>query len=125
MKFGLACEGITDQITLENILCGYFEAPDLDEDIQYLQPFLDETDQKQQNQGGWELLLSYLKSSRFREDILNAKHVILQIDTDDSAHINFGVAHQDINNQTLTVEKLIDNIKTRLIAEINSGEPGF
>lgn len=45
MKFGLACEGITDQISLENILCGYFEDPDLDEDIQYLQPFLDETDQ--------------------------------------------------------------------------------
>jgi hypothetical protein len=24
-QFGLACEGITDQITIENILCGYFE----------------------------------------------------------------------------------------------------
>ena len=32
-KFGLACEGITDHIVLENILCGYFEDfPDLDED---------------------------------------------------------------------------------------------
>ena len=24
-KFGLACEGITDQIVIENILCGYYK----------------------------------------------------------------------------------------------------
>ena len=29
MLFGLACEGVTDQITIENILCGYFENLDL------------------------------------------------------------------------------------------------
>ncbi len=40
MLFGLACEGITDQITIENILCGYFENTNLDEDITKLQPFL-------------------------------------------------------------------------------------
>ncbi|MCK5355280.1 MAG: hypothetical protein KAJ63_09190, partial [Methyloprofundus sp.] len=125
MKFGLACEGITDQISLENILCGYFDIPDLDEEIHYVQPFLDETDKKQHNQGGWEPLLGYLRSSLFREDVLNTDYVILQIDTDDSEHINFGINHQDNNNQPLTAEKLIDNIKTRLIVEINSGEQNF
>ena len=33
MLFGLACEGPTDQITIENILCGYFDTIDLDGEI--------------------------------------------------------------------------------------------
>ena len=43
-KFGLACEGITDQIVIENILCGYYKDYDnLDEEIQAFQPAYDET----------------------------------------------------------------------------------
>ena len=71
MKFGLACEGATDQATLENILCGYFKDPDLDQDIGKLQPPFDETTKKQKDFGNWELLLEYLKSTRFRDDVLN------------------------------------------------------
>jgi len=37
-KFALACEGITDQIVIENILCGFYQGyDDLDEEIQPLQ----------------------------------------------------------------------------------------
>ncbi len=125
MKFGLACEGVTDQITLENILCGYFDNPDLDEEIGQLQPLYDETNQKQQGQGGWEPLLSYLKSSRFRDDVLNTEYVILQIDSDISEHQNFGVAHQDTDNQNLPPETLIQNISSKLISVIDSGEQDF
>ncbi|MCF7970472.1 MAG: hypothetical protein K9L22_04820 [Methylococcaceae bacterium] len=125
MKFGLACEGVTDQITLENILCGYFDNPDLDEEIGQLQPLYDETNQKQQGQGGWEPLLSYLKSSRFRDDVLNTEYVILQVDSDDSEHQNFGVAHSDADNQALSIEHLIENISIKLISVIDSGEQDF
>jgi len=125
MKFGLACEGVTDQITLENILCGYFNNADLDEEIGQLQPLYDETNQKQQGQGGWEPLLSYLKSSRFRDDVLNTEYVILQVDSDDSEHQNFGVAHRDANNQSLPPEALIKNISSKLISVIDSGEQDF
>ncbi|MEA3228781.1 MAG: hypothetical protein U9P38_06900 [Campylobacterota bacterium] len=38
-KFGLACEGITDQIVLENILCGFYkDYDDLDEEIVAFSP---------------------------------------------------------------------------------------
>jgi hypothetical protein len=74
MLFGLACEGPTDQITIENILCGYFGNPDLDADITKLQPPFDETDQKQ-GTGGWPILLKYLASARFRDDILNTEFI--------------------------------------------------
>ena len=64
-KFGLACEGITDQIVIENILCGFYK--DLEDDeIQAFQPSRDETNRKQEeNSGGWTRLLTYLSEKLF------------------------------------------------------------
>ena len=119
-KLGLACEGITDHIVLENILCGYFEDPDLDENITQLQPHLDETDQKQANFGGWEMLLDYLKSLRFRDDVVNVKYLVIQLDTDIIGRSNFGLSYQN-----LTIEGIIKSTIIELISRINSGEAGF
>ena len=117
-KFALACEGITDQIVIENILCGFYkDYDDLDEEIQPLQPPYDVTTQKQKEGefGGWEMLLEYLSEKRFRDDVLNSEYVIIQIDTDISEHVNFGVLQKD-----LSVEELISKIIERLIFQIDS-----
>jgi hypothetical protein len=123
MLFGLACEGPTDQIVIENILCGYFDNPDLSEEITELQPPFDETNQKQQGGGGWPMLFNYLASSRFRDDVLNTGYVIVQIDSDIAEKIP--VPHRDQNGNELATELLIANIQTQLIASINSGANGF
>ncbi|MGK0290834.1 MAG: hypothetical protein ACI86H_002297, partial [bacterium] len=102
MKFALACEGITDQIALENILCGFFDDEYLDDEITYLQPPFDTTDAKQSGYGGWELLLDYLKTTRFRDDVVNNEVIILQIDTDISQEKNLDVSHYDSSNQELS-----------------------
>lgn len=125
MKFGLACEGITDQIVLGNILCGYFDNPDLDDEIIELQPSLDETSQKQQNFGGWEKLLSYLSGSQFHEHVLSHDHIIVQFDSDISEHPNFNVSQYDCDNKTLAVEALIKDIIEKLILTINERNDGF
>ncbi|MDD5271983.1 MAG: hypothetical protein PHU14_04615 [Methylovulum sp.] len=128
MLFGLACEGVTDQITIENILCGYFDNPDLDEAITRLQPPFDETTQKQKvgEIGGWTGLLNhYLGSQRFREDVLNTQFIIIQVDTDVAPEKGFDVAHSDAENNPLTPEALIDKVVSKLIAIIDSGEQGF
>ncbi len=122
MLFGLACEGITDQITIENILCGYFKNPDLDQEITALQPPLDETDQKH-GDGGWPMLLKYMASVRFREDVLNTGFIIVQIDSD-IAH-KIPVDHKDADGNELSAETLIFNIGTKLIESINTGASGF
>jgi len=125
-RFGLACEGITDHITLENILCGYFDdEPDLDEAIIQLQPSLDETDKVQSGFGGWEMLLEYLQSTRFRDDVLNVEYVVVQLDTDIAEHANFDVAYRDDKGQELTVGQLIEAVINRLIMAIDTGEAGF
>jgi hypothetical protein len=124
MLFGLACEGVTDQITIENILCGYFKNLD-DEEITHLQPLFDETDQKQKDFGGWQMLLAYLGTTRFRDDVLNNKFIIIQVDTDVSSEIGFDVLQVDANNQPLTPEELITNVIVKLVETIEDGEVGF
>lgn len=117
-KFALACEGVTDQIVIENILCGYYkDFDDLDEEIQPLQPPFDATNQKQLEgeYGGWEMLLEYLSQKRFRDDVLNSEYIIIQIDTDISEHTNFDVSQKD-----LSVEEFIEKVIERLIAQIES-----
>jgi hypothetical protein len=126
--FGLACEGVTDQITIENILCGYFPPyPDLDSEIEYFQPQFDETDQKQKQSegagGGWTRLFSYLRSTRFRDDALNTQFIVVQIDTDISGEKGFDVPTFDPNNQE--IDTFIIAVIERLIEFIEEGETDF
>ena len=104
MLFGLACEGVTDQITIENILCGYFNNPDMDEEIAQLQPLFDETDQKQKDFGGWQMLLAYLGKTRFRQDVFYNNLIVIQLDTDVSNEKGFDVPQVDADNQPLSPE---------------------
>ncbi len=119
-KFGLACEGVTDQIVIENILCGFYKNyEDLDEEIQAFQPAYDETTQKEKEGefGGWEMLLEYLSEKRFRDDVLNSEYTIVQIDTDISEHANF-----DVTKDTTSIETYISKIKEKLVSRIDSKE---
>ena len=121
--FALACEGITDQIVIENILCGFYnDHDDLDEEIQPLQPPYDATTQKQKEGefGGWEMLLEYLSEKRFRDDVLNSNYVIIQIDTDISEHVNFNVSQHNCS-----IEELIENVIQRLIKQIDKKQPFY
>ena len=115
--FALACEGVTDQIVIENILCGFYQDyDDLDEEIQPLQPPYDATTQKQQEGefGGWEQLLKYLSEKRFRDDVVNSEYIIIQIDSDISDHPNFNVS-----TQMDSIEKYIERVKQRLVESID------
>lgn len=119
MKFGLICEGITDHCVIENILCGFFpEYPDLDENINFLQPVLDETDTQQQGFGGWEQVIAYLKSSQFEQAVINHDYLVIQIDTDCCEHPNFG-----IKSISLAAKNQADfhaEVRAKLIAFINN-----
>ena len=117
-KFGLACEGITDQIVIENILCGFYKDLE-DDDVQPFQPAYDETTKKQKEGefGSWEILLQYLSEKRFRDDVLNSEYTIIQIDTDICEHKNF-----DVKKDTSCIVSFIENIKAKLILSIDKNE---
>ena len=60
LTFGLACEGVTDQAVLENILCGFYKESNLlKKDIKAFQPLFDASQKTQQDGefGGWEELI--------------------------------------------------------------------
>jgi len=117
LKFGLACEGVTDQAVIENILCGFYKDKNLKSEIKAFQPLFDATQQKQLEGefGGWEILLKFLSTKRFRQEVINNHYMIIQIDTDISEHPNFNVSQHN-----LSVEELIEKVVERLILEIDS-----
>lgn len=125
MKFALACEGPTDFITIENILCGFYDYDDLEDNISKLQPPLDETDNKQVGSGGWGPLINYLSTTRFRDDVLNNEFLIVQIDTDVSEEIGFDVKKLDDKGIDLDDAILIDNVVARLKDAIIAGDADF
>jgi hypothetical protein len=81
---------------------------------------LDKTDQRQTGFGGWEMLLDYLKSGRFREDVINVKYIVLQLDSDIVEHPNFGISYRNKKGLELTIEELIDKTIIELVSKINS-----
>lgn len=115
MKIGLICEGLTDYIVLENLLCNYLTIDD--EDIKQLQPLLDETDKKQANFGGWEQVLVYLQSTDFVNAVENHDYLIVQIDTDICEQKNFAV--NPISLADSNQAQFYDLVKQRLISQIN------
>lgn len=121
MKIGLICEGITDYIVIENIICGYLGIDD--DNINQLQPVLDETSQKQASHsfGGWENVLTYLQATDFIDAADNHDYLIIQIDTDECEHKNFGV--KPISLATNNPEDFYRLIKNRLIEKINEKFP--
>ena len=119
-KFGLITEGITDQIVIENILCGFYkDYEDLDEDISAIEPPRDETDKQQGHSEfgtGWSAIFSYLSEKRFRDDVDNSEHVIIQIDTDIAEDFNCSI------NQNQTIEEIIECTMQKMIEKIDEKE---
>ena len=91
--------------------------------LEAYQPHLDNTDQK--NFGGWEMLLDYLSSTRFRDDVINVNTLVLQLDSDIVEHPNFAGNYRNQQGIELTSHALITDIIHKLVIKINAGDAGF
>ena len=80
--FGLICEGITDQIVIENILHGYFNHDDVE--VTELQPLRDATnDNLAATAGNWHRVFEYCGSEAFIAAFSQPDlYAIIQVDTD-------------------------------------------
>ncbi|MFT5163400.1 MAG: hypothetical protein ACI9FJ_001995 [Alteromonadaceae bacterium] len=124
MDFGIAGEGKTDQVTIKLILEGFFDELD-DQDIAFLQPHRGATEEAVEGFGSWTNLLSYLKSKRFRDDLVSTAFLIIQVDTDVSEEEGYDVPKFDGDNKPFSVMQLIELVKVRLIKQIEHGQAGF
>ncbi len=114
VTFGLITEGITDQIVIENLLMGYFDTDDID--FKELQPLRDNTDEnKAKNYGGWDKVIEYCGSSKFKGALRFHDYIIVQIDTDVSDKPDgYGIPHYENANE-LSPERLIEKIVAKFI----------
>ena len=117
-SFALVTEGLTEQIVIENILFGFFDDPDIS--VNPLQPLRDETDRNRTiSPGNWHQVLEYCASERFRGAFQFNDYVIVQIDTDVAA--DYGISDRDEEGNELSVEDIIERVKTALIVRIGQG----
>lgn len=111
--FALITEGKTDQIVLENILCGYFKDPDLD--INWLQPLYDATDKaREESFGNWLNVLEYCKSSKLTDALQYNNYVIIQMDTDISEEPQLNIPKYE-NGKDLSVKEMVRRFRDKLI----------
>lgn len=127
MDFGIAAEGVTDQVTIQNIICGFFDSMEnLEQDITFVQPHEDASDEDDiRGYGSWTSLFSYLKDKRFREDVLNTEFLIIQVDSDVCNEVGFDVNRFDESNNEIKVTDLINRVVIKLVEQISLGDADF
>ena len=119
--FALITEGITDQVVIENILYGLTKGAAVTREIL---PKRDATDISRVEKGkfsGWELVFEFLQSEDIIDAIDNNDFVIIQIDTDEGDHPNFGLG---LHGKTIItiVEECIEKLKSSLHPEFPISE---
>ena len=112
--FALACEGMTDHTILKNILLGYFKGQSREPLVLPMQPDSDATGEDVWQQfGNWENVFRYLREQKHREALQFNKYLIVQVDTDESEHANYGVPQQE-HGQPLSPEAMVRRVVKKL-----------
>ncbi|WP_367874139.1 hypothetical protein [Luteolibacter sp. Populi] len=63
--------------------------------------------------GNWENVFRYLEEKKYEDALEHADYLIVQIDSDQSEHVNFGVSQRE-NGQELSAEEIVDRVAGRL-----------
>lgn len=112
-EFAVVSEGVTDYAVLKNILIGWFKDQNAEPDLRPYQPDPNADAQSSWHYGGWENVLSYLKEEKYHDALQFADYLIIQIDSDQSEHPNFGVPQFD-KGQPLTPKDMALRISQHL-----------
>jgi hypothetical protein len=113
-SFRLISEGTTDRFVIKNILCGYFNNPDIE--VERLPEPLDATDRNNvDNFSNWKLVLDYCKSDRFKQAFQFDHYIIVQIDTDVCEEIGYEISKLEVGTgKELAPNELIEKVREKL-----------
>lgn len=124
-EFAIVSEGVTDYAVLKNILFGWFKGQDAEPILNQYQPDLTAEDESSwQKYGNWENVLKYLGEKKHRDALEFADFLIVQIDTDQSEHVNFGVSQRE-NDKQLDPLALVAKVAEKLQEIIGSVDVAF
>ncbi len=112
--FALVCEGVTDHAVLKNILLGFFKGQPRAPRITQRQPDSDATGEAAWQQfGNWENVFRYLRDGLHRDALEFNAYLLVQVDTDESEHANYGVPQQEAGQSHLP-EAMVQRVAAKL-----------
>lgn len=124
-EFAIVSEGVTDYAVLKNILIGWFKDQATEPFLKPYQPDpTAEGESAWQQFGNWENVLRYLREKRYQDALEYADYLIVQIDTDQSEHPNFGVPQQE-SGRSLEPAELVARVGGRLLEIIGPDDAAF
>jgi hypothetical protein len=113
-EFAIVSEGVTDYAVLKSILHGWFQDQDAEPFLKPYQPDPTATGGNAwQEFGNWENVLKYLRERKYADALEHADYLIVQIDSDQSEHVNFGVSQRE-NNQPLAPPAMVAKVAEKL-----------
>lgn len=113
-EFAIVSEGNTDYEVLKNIVLGWFRDQKVEPVFNPYQPNPTATGEDAWQQfGNWENVLRCLREKKHRDALEHADYLIIQIDTDQSEHQNFGVSQRE-NNQSLETPAMVAKVAEKL-----------
>lgn len=121
-RFAVVSEGVTDFAVLKNILIGWFKDQDMEPALSQVQP--DPTATGESAWGNWENVLRFLRDGRYRDALDYNDWLIVQIDTDQSDHLNFDVPQLE-NGRPLEPDEIVARVARRLSGIIGPDEMAF
>lgn len=112
--FALVCEGVTDHAVLKNILLGYFKDQPRTPRFAQRQPDSDATGEAAWQQfGNWENVFRYLREGLHRDALEFNEYLVVQVDTDESEHANYGVPQQEAG-QPHPTKTMVERVAAKL-----------
>jgi hypothetical protein len=124
-EFVIVSEGVTDYAVLKNILLGWFKGQDQEPVLNPAQPDPNANGESAWQQfGNWENVLRFLKDKKHRDALEYAQFLVIQIDTDQSEHVNFGVSQRE-NNQPLEPHEMVAKVAEKLKEIIGADDVKF
>jgi hypothetical protein len=120
LRFSIVAEGNTDQAVLQNVLLGFFGAQVETSNIHWVSPrYIEDKTFDEPNRGTWEKVFQYLRSRDYLDALQFPGYLVVQIDSDVSTHVNFGVPHQEPGTgRKLTPDELVIAVRERLRREV-------
>lgn len=124
-EFAIVSEGVTDYAVLKNILLGWFKGQEAEPFLKPYQPDPNaEGESTWQEFGNWENVLKYLREKKHRDALEHADFLIVQIDTDQSEHVNFGVSQRE-DNRPLEPPAMVAKVAAKLQEVIGPEDVAF
>lgn len=117
MRIALATEGKSEHWIIKHIIENYFKGTEIL--FRQIQPQI--FDDKQESIGGWLEVLKFCeRTDDIKAALIETDYLVIQIDTDESQNVNFGVSHTKQGNLTKTHEELYADVIGKIKGIINN-----